>query len=112
MRRFNAPLIAESLTIAGAIAFLPLIFWKNRTLLMFTSGLIWLSMTFIGLAALFGSRSTVTEIMFKAIRPGLSEIDKEAYGRFFGGVLLAFMIFVAYEIFHDGFAGAYNNFGR
>jgi hypothetical protein len=79
---------------------------------MFASGLIWLSMTSIGLAALFGSKSTVTEIMFKAARPGLSEIDKEAYGRLFGAVLLAFMILVAYEIFQDGFAATYNNFGR
>jgi len=79
---------------------------------MFASGLIWLSMTFIGLAALFGSKSTVTEIMFKAARPGLSEIDKEAYGRFFGAVLLAFMVFATYEIFHGGFAAAYTNFGR
>ena len=79
---------------------------------MFASGLIWLSMTLIGLAALFGSKSTVTEIMFKAARPGLSEIDKEAYGRFFGAALLSFMIFVAYTIFQDGFAAAYNNFGR
>jgi hypothetical protein len=44
--------------------------------------------------------------------PELSEIDKEAYGRFFGAILLAFMIFAAYEIFHDGLAAAYNNFGR
>jgi hypothetical protein len=112
MRRFNAALVAESLTIAGFVAFLPLFFWKSRLLLMFASGLIWLSMTFIGLAALFGSRSTVTEIMFKAARPGLPEVDKEAYGRFFGAVLLAFMIFAAYEIFHGGLAAAYNNFGR
>ena len=112
MRRFNAPFIAESLTVAGFVAFLPLLFWKSRLLLMFASALIWLSMTFIGLAALFGSKSTVTEIMFKAARPGLSETDKEAYGRFFGATLLAFMIFAAYEIFHDGLAAAYNNFGR
>jgi len=50
--------------------------------------------------------------MFKAARPGLSEIDKEAYGRFFGAVLLAFMVFATYEIFHGGFAAAYTNFGR
>ena len=112
MRRFTASSIAGSLTVAAAIAFLPLFFWKSRLLLMFASGLLWLSMTFIGLVALFGSKSTVTEIMFKAPRPGLSEIDKEAYGRFFGTILLAFMIFAAYEIFHDGLAAAYNNFGR
>jgi hypothetical protein len=112
MRRFNAPFIAESLTVAGFIAFLPLFFWKSRLLLMFASGLVWLSMTFIGLVTLFGSKSTVTEIMFKAARPGLSEIDKEAYGRFFGAILLAFMVFAAYEIFHGGIAAAYNNFGR
>jgi hypothetical protein len=112
MRRFTASFIAESLTVAAFIAFLPLFFSKSRLLLMFASGLIWLSMTFIGLVALFGSKSTVTEIMFKAARPGLSEIDKEAYGRFFGAILLAFMIFVAYEIFHGGLAAAYNNFGR
>jgi hypothetical protein len=112
MRRFTASSIAESLTVAAAIAFLPLFFWKSRLLLMFASGLIWLSMTFLGLIALFGSKSTVTEIMFKAARPELSEIDKEAYGRFFGAILSAFMIFAVYEIFHSGLAAAYNNFGR
>ena len=112
MKRITVPVIAVFLTIAGAVAFLPLLFWKNRLLLMLASVLIWVSMTFIGLAALFGSKSTVTEIMFKRARPGLSEIDKEAYGRFFGAILLGFMIFIAFEIFHGGIAAAYNNFGR
>jgi hypothetical protein len=111
MRRFSASGISGVLIFAAFLSFLPLFFWKSRLILMLASALTWIAMTYTGLAATFGSKSTVNEIMFPG-RRNLSEIDREAYGRFFGAILLAFMIFAAYEIFHGGLTAAYNNFGR
>jgi hypothetical protein len=110
-KRITAASIAGYLTATTFVSFLPLFLWRSKGLLLIAAGFTWLTMTYVGVMALFGSRETSLAIMWQG-RSQPSKIEREVGARILGAVLLIFMIVVTREMLQGGLRAAYDNFGR
>ncbi|WP_263379614.1 hypothetical protein [Granulicella paludicola] len=112
MKHITAPRIFTTLVTASFFSFFPLFIWKNsQPLLAFAGGLSFITFCFIGAACLFGSRETVINIAWGK-RRNVSDTSAVLFGRFMGALFLAFMIYVACDIFRNNGTSIYTNLGR
>ncbi|WP_263375198.1 hypothetical protein [Granulicella aggregans] len=110
-RRIKTASIAGYLAMLSFVSFLPLFLWKSKELLLIAASFTWLTMTYVGVMALFGSKETSMAIMWQG-RSQQSKFEREVGARVLGAVLLIFMLFVTHEVLQGGVRAAYNNFGR
>ena len=105
------------LTAGGFLVFLPLLFKYNRTYLMFAASWAWIAFFYSSLLLIFGAKSTLLNLFFHENRftdflPFHTPEIMFVVLRAMGVVILAFMFFVAFEIFRNGTADAFQHFGR
>jgi hypothetical protein len=109
--------IFSILTAGGFVVFIPLFFRYSRTYLMIAALWAWIAFSYSGLLLIFGAKSTLLNLFFHENRftdflPFHTPEIMFVVLRAMGAVILAFMFFVAFEIFRNGTAYAFQHFGR
>ena len=111
----TAARLHQILLLVAVVAFVPMFFWPNKRLLFVAASLTWIAFVYTGLLMIFGTRSTVLNLWWSSTRrwmSGTSDDTMLVIIRIMGVATVAFMLFAAFLIFHNGLTYGFQNFGR